>query len=346
MSVSMAQLMDAIRAKASASYQARIPLATKTGIAEVGNQLLAHDDLMNEWLNGLVDNFVTPFVKNRMFTNPLKALKKTAIPYGKTISEIYVNPAVGETYSTDGTKLLVQTKPDTKASYYYLNRKDDYPVTVNEPMLKRAWSNDTNMQEFVMWVIQSMYSGDEIDEFTLTKSVVGKAIDEGAMTKIEVPNIGDAGAPKAISKAISLASNEFTFPSDAMNGYNLVNKDKITAGEKSCITWCPIENQVLLIRNDIKTEINYEVLASAFNIDKVQIEAMTIIVNDFGLATTDVYAVLCDSEAIQIRDAVYKTTNQYIANTLEWNYWLHHWQWLYLSLFANAVAFCPPVVTP
>ena len=50
------------------------------------------------------------------------------------------------------------------------------------------------------------------------------------------------------------------------------------------------------------------------------------------------YAIVCDRDAIQMRDVCFQVDNQYIGSSISWNVWLHHWQHQYISMFGNMVA--------
>ncbi len=122
-------------------------------------------------------------------------------------------------------------------------------------------------------------------------------------------------------------------------GYNLANKTAIEGGATPCITSCKKKNQVLFIRADADTEINYEVLAQLFHIPSEALQDMTILVDDIPSTKYDVYAVLADVASLQFRNVTYEITSLYNPSNLCWNFWLHHWQYIYLSMFGNCVAF-------
>ena len=50
-------------------------------------------------------------------------------------------------------------------------------------------------------------------------------------------------------------------------------------------------------------------------------------------------ALLVDSEIYRVFDQKYNVTTKYNAEGLYWNYWLHHWESIATSRFANAIAF-------
>jgi len=180
-----------------------------------------------------------------------------------------------------------------------------------------------------------MLSGDQIDEFMLTKGVIGQAIDSGSVIVLS----SDLTAPKILAKSISNMSKEFAFPNTVYAGYNRINANSILAGEKPCITFCDKSRQCLIVRADAQTEIDFEVLATMFHMEVAKLEAITILVDKIPSANYDIHAILLDIDAIQVRDMTFKTTSQYIGSSLMWNFWLHHWQYLFVSMFGNVVAF-------
>lgn len=336
MGLTAVDILETIRDNATDSYIERVPQATRDNLAQVGKAITSDSNIMNEFITSLVNKIAFSHVKSKMFKNPLAILKSAGIPKGNTIEEIYINPSTDTGYDNEQTKLLKTTKPDGKTAYYGLNRQSTYPVTINEAQLQRAFTSESEFMSLYNAIMVSMYSGDEIDEFMLMKGLVGKAIDEGAMLVLDA----DLTKPKEFAKAISNVSKNFSFPSTQYAGYNKVNESEIEANrDTACVTWCPTSEQCLLIRADAQTEIDYEVLATMFHMEVAKLEAMTILVDSFPSELYDVKAVLCDREAVQVRDMVYKMTSQYVGNTLEWNFWLHHWQFLFLSMFGNAVAF-------
>ena len=336
MALNSTLILNTILDNADKLYMDRVPQATKDNLAEVGKAITSDSNIMNTFIDALVNKVALSNIKSRLFNNPLARLKQTSgRPLGNTIEEIFINPATDVGYDNDGTKLLKTTKPDGKVCYYGLNRQSSYPISISENELARAFTSEQEFMSMYDGIVTSMLSGDQIDEFMLTKGVIGKAIDEGAVAVIE----SDLNQPKALAKALSNNSKNFSFPNTEYCGYNRINKDKIASGEKKCITFCDTSRQCLLIRADAQTEIDYEVLATMFHMEVAKLEAMTIIVDTIPSEKYDVYAVLCDIDAIQVRDMTFKTTSQYIGSALMWNFWLHHWQYLFVSMFGNMIAF-------
>lgn len=332
----MQAILDVIRANASTEYQERVPVTTQTNITEVGNPILTYQSIQNEFLNALVNRIALSVIQNKTAKNPLAVLKKGTIPLGSDIQEIFTNMAKDTGFDGKGDKLLTKTTPDVKALYHRVNREGQYPVTITRAMLQRAFTSYAELEKLMNSIITSMYSGDNRDEFILMKNLFAGAIANNLTVKVSVDHVDDATAATSLIKAIKKASKAFTYPSTAFNKY-YVNKPDSDTGEP-VTTWTPLENQILLIRSDIMVDIDVDVLAKAFNMNKVDFLARTLEVDNFGSAT-NCYAMLMDESCPQIYDNLYEITEFYNPQGLYWNYWLNHHQTYGFSLFANSVAF-------
>jgi hypothetical protein len=337
MAYDIVQILDTIRASSSTVYQDRIPSATQTSLTTIGQVLTQHSDLVNEFVSALVNRIAFTVVRNKIAQNPLAVLKKGGVPLGTDVQEIFNNPAKAKTYTMDSTELLTSVPPDTKALYYRVNREDKYEVSVKRQQLRQAFVNEATLSTFIDSVISTMYSGDNIDEFILSKNVIKKAYTSGHITEVKVfdendtTNTGESIA-KNLVKNIKTYSNLFKFPSSNYNKYAYVTSDA-----KPVITFTPMEDQILLLDSAISANIDVEVLSYAFNIDKSQIQARTMEVDNFNGAP--ILGMLCDKAFFQIYDNLFELSSFPNPDNLDLKYWLHHWQTYGYSLFANAVVF-------
>lgn len=332
----MQAILDTIRANASQEYQERVPEATRTSITEVGNPILTYQSIQNEFLNALINRIALSVIQNKAAKNPLSVLKKGTIPLGSDIQEIFTNMAKDQGYDGKGDKLLNRTIPDTKTLYHRLNRQGQYPVTISRQMLQRAFTSYTELEKMLNSIITSMYSGDSYDEYILMKNLFADAVNNDLITKVEVTPLDEGGDVNTLIKNIKKISKLMTYPSSNFNKY-YINKPDSDTGEP-VITWTPIEDQILIIRSDIMVDIDVDVLAKAFNMNKVEFLARTLEVDNFGSAE-NCYAILMDKSCPQVYDNLYEVTEFYNPQGLYWNYWLNHHQTYGFSLFANSVAF-------
>ena len=331
-------ILNTIRANNSTQYQERVPEATQANLEAVGNAIMAYEATTNEFLGALVNRIAFTIVSNRKFKNKLAVLKKAGKPFGTDIEEIFTNPVSAVAFNGSATDdMLKVTKPDVKTIYHRMNRQDKYPVSISTPQLQKAFTSAGEMEKFVSSIIIAMYSGDEMDEYLLMRNLVSSGITGKKIKTIEVEYNGDETTSKNLIKLIKTLSSNFEFPSKEYNGYNELNAEAIAGGTITpCTTWTPKENQIFLIRSDVDAATDVEVLAKAFNMEKTDFLARKIVVDSFGDA--DTLCFITDENAFEVRDDLYQVRSFDNGSNLTTNYWLHHWQTLSLSLFANGVA--------
>lgn len=326
-------VLNAIRAAATPDYQNRVPQATRDNLASVGNPILNYAATTNEFLNALVNRIGMVLVRNREMHNPLAILKKGGMPLGFDIEEIAANPAIAETYNAKSTDLLAQREPDVKAVYHRLNRQDRYTVTIRNAQLKQAFTSFEHFENLVNAIVNSLYSGNYLDEFVLAKNLFASAVNNNKIVTETVQPLSDENACKDFITKVRTAFSSFGFPSSAFNTWVKENPT-----DTPYITWTPPENIIMIIRADVEAIIDVNVLASAFNMSKTDFMGNVLIVDNFGSAE-NCLAVMCDKAYTQIYDNLTEMTEFFNASNMTWNYYLHVWQTYSVSPFANALAF-------
>ena len=102
--------------------------------------LLENPNVMNEFMNVLVQRIVYTQVEMKLFRNPLRVLEGDRIPLGSIGQEIHVNPAKGRKFDVDDfAGLLARYEADVKVQYHKLNSDLQYPVTITRAKLKDAF---------------------------------------------------------------------------------------------------------------------------------------------------------------------------------------------------------------
>lgn len=332
----MVTIMNTILSNASAEYQSRVPVATRDNISALGSAIMEYKATENEFLDALVNKVALTIVRSKTFKNPLAILKKGTVPFGTNIEEIYVNPSIGATYDPSGSAIFTPTTPDTKVLYHSRNRQGKHSATIYKSQLMAAFKSYEALEKLLNDIVNSIYSGDNIEEFMLMKELFGSCITGERMKKCDVERPTDEATAKAFVKAVKTIGQGMAFPSIAYNTYADVNK-----GETPANTWTPLENQVLILRNDISAEVDVELLARAFNTSYTNLQQRTIIVDNFGTAE-NCGAVLCDEAFVQVYDNLYQLEDVRNGDGLFTKYILHHWQTYSASIFSNAMAFMLP----
>lgn len=329
-----------------AAYQNGDILSAKTaGLQAAGESILAMDDYMNQFITTLVNRIAFTEARNRVYNNPLRIFKGDAIPYGNMVQELIANPAIGTAYDkTAMADVLSPASPDVKAMYYRQNRQDKYKVTVYDEGLRAAFASADAFNNFVSAILDSMTSGDNIDEYTVMRDMLGVAINAGTVNTHTVPpfnGTNEEALAKAIVRTARSLFMQFQFPSSDFNGYMAKAAQEGVSDASPLITWTDPNSVVIFIRADVAALISVDVLASAFNMSKADFMGRQVIVDKFGNdgVAADTYAIVADEAFIKARDTVYKmAAAPYNASTMSRTWFLHHWGVYHLSPIANAVA--------
>lgn len=330
-------LLNTIRDNASAEYASRVPEATQTNLSDIGGVLQSDIDLANEFTSALMNKVAYTRVHNKIFQNPLSLLKKGLKPYGDSVEEIFVNFAKAEAFDATGSTLLNRKLPDVKAIYHKMNRQDKYKVTINDELLKKAFRSFEGFNSVVSGIINSLYNGDNLDEFVLFKQMFKKAIDKGCMVTYEVADpTTSADNAQEFVKAVKLVSTNMQFPSELYNGYlKAQSTDKVPVK-----TFSTLDEQYIVIDAATSISIDVDVLAKAFNMDRMSFLAKQIIIDAFP--DPNVRCAIIDKQWAQIYDDLYQMRTFINGEGLYNNYILHHWQTIAYSPLVNAVAFAVP----
>lgn len=317
-------VLNNIRANASEEYQSRIPEATQTNIATIGNALQTYTMLYNEFCSALVNKIGKTILETKLFENKLARFKSGAITSAQDVEEIFIEMAKAEgSYDKTGPNPLGRrTPPDVKVLYHRMNRQDYYAISIGDIDFIRVFRSEATLDSFISGLINSVYSGANYDEWLAMKNLI--ATYDGYFD-YEVPAIGEAEAAKDFVKTVRKAVNDLSFPATSYNA----------AAVK---TWSNPGDMVLLVNKDVIAEVDVEVLSKAFNMGKTDIQTEVIVMDDFG-SMTNTYALLVDKDWFRVWDTLSHMEPQRNAQGLFTNYFYHVHQILSASRFKNAVRF-------
>ena len=331
-----ANVLNTIRDAASDYYRSMVPVATETNLADVGNPILTYSAIKNEFLDLLVNKIALPIVNARSFRSPLAFLKRQGSPLSTDEEEIGVNPAIAKQYDAKSTDLLAQTVPDVKVAYHRMNRQERYDCTIQFAVLRGGFQSWGGFDRLTEEIVQSLYNGNYIDEFIQTKRLLGAGVVDGSMATVEVAMPVDTATAKAFAKKARTLYNNFSSPNTTYNAWS-----RLGGAGAAYTSWSNKGEIYFFIRTDISAELDIEVLASAFNIDKADLLGRIVYVPDFGDApgAENIYAIMCDKKYPVIIDKLFMAEEFRNGSNLSVNYYLHVWQTYSTSPLQNAVAF-------
>lgn len=332
-----AKVFNVVRENASQVFMQTVPSATEDNIQAISNILFndAYQPMLNEFVTNLINRIGLTIIRNKTFSNPLSILRKGSMPLGTDIQDLYENPAEAEQYELSNTamaKLLTITDPDTHVAYYRRNRKDLYTKTISRENLQGAFVSWEKFESYISAITTSLYSGNYIDEFELTKSLVDGAYDNNKVIVETVSAVTDETTAKAFIKKCRSLFNKMKLPSTQYNAYS-----KFSGAKGTIKTWTEEDRFVLIVTSDVMAEVDVDVLARAFNIENTKFLGRVIEVDSFE--NEEIQAILCDESWFQIYENLMRFDEFYNARTMTWNEYLHVWQTYAICPFANAVVF-------
>lgn len=342
----MATAIDIVNAviETSSTLKDNIPLATNATLQTTGGAIMQYTPFMNEFINGLVNRILFQEAHNMTYDNPLRIFKGVDIPYGTDVQDSIANPAVATPYDSSAmSDVLSPASPDVKTVYYRRNRQDKYKVTVYDAVLAGAFTNADTFNNFVSMILNTLTSGDNIDEFTLMKGVVGQAINDNNINKTPL-TVGADHRAFAETLVTNLRAKylQFQFPSTKYNCYQKMAINKGITNATPLTTWTSPDRISVLVRADVAAFTDVEVLAKAFNMSKADFLGRQVMVDSFGDTgdAANTLAIIADNTFLRTHDNRFQMAETpYNASTLSRTYFLHHWETMACSPFANAWAF-------
>ena len=339
-----AKVFNVVRESMSEVYMNTLPSASEDNIQTISNILFndAYQPMLNEFVTNLINRIGLTIVRNKTFNNPLSILRKGSVPLGTDIQDIYENPAEAEQYEISNTamaKLLTITDPDTHVAYYRRNRKDMYTKTISRENLQGAFVSWEKFEAYISAITTSLYSGNYIDEFKLTKGLVDGAYDNGKVIVETVDAVVSEATAKAFVKKCRSLYNKMKMPSTKYNAYS-----KFSGAKGEITTWTEDDRMVLIVTSDVMAEVDVDVLARAFNIENSKFLGRVIEIDSFE--NSEIQAILCDESFFQIYENLMRFDEFYNARTMTWNEYLHVWQTYAICPFANAVVLASAASKP
>lgn len=328
----------------NANYHQYLPIIDEnTDIASFGRSLLtAPTSVQNAFMSVLVNKLVYTRFESKYFRNPLRDLEGDAIPLGYAGEEIYVNPAQGRQYNVnDFAGLLQKYSADVKVQYTEVNMDLQYPVTIGRHKLKQAFRSWDDLDRFIAELSNSLYNGAYINEFQFTKGLVSSAYKSNRVQVQVVNGVNSESYAKAfVTKARELYLN-MQLPSASYNAWA-----KVGGYGRAVMTWTDPEDIVFLIRNDVRSYIDVNVMASAFNISATDLLGRIKPIDNFDLYDDNgtkifdgsaIIGMICDKSWFLIKSQDMYLDEFYNANNRTWQYYLNDTKMFNYSVFANGI---------
>lgn len=347
---SIQKTVNKVRETASPEYQANIPVLKDNNLASFKEAFFAYQPAINEFYVGLVNLFAKIIWNTDRFNHKLSFLKKGNYTIGYDIEEIHTNPINPALYdNTDGAGILGDYPPEVLTAFYRENRHDVFPLTTNSEILSRAMDSWERLGNFINSTRIAVDNGNALREFNLLKqSIVGMYEKSGFVTR-EVDSSTDTGVADLMEQ-LRTDINDMQFLSSKFNKYK-----ELSGGEKEAQSVSEKDNICIICTTKAEAKVR-RYLSGVFNLQELEDANRFILVDDFGYdiyekkgsarqltitghKTTPISFIVADKNFVQWYDRLnveYEFKNGF---TLNINTFVHIWQMISISPFANAVCY-------
>jgi hypothetical protein len=347
---SIQKTVNKVRETASQGYQDNVPILKDNNLASFKEAFFAYQPAINEFYVGLVNLFAKIIWNTDRFNHKLSFLKKGNYTIGYDIEEIHTNPVNPALYdNTDGAGILGDYPPEVLTAFYRENRHDVFPLTTNSEILSRAMDSWERLGNFINSTRIAVDNGNALREFNLLKqSIVGMYEKSGFVTR-EVDSSTDDGVADLMEQ-LRTDINDMQFLSSKFNKYK-----ELSGGEKEAQSVSEKDNICIICTTKAEAKVR-RYLSGVFNLQELEDANRFILVDDFGYdiyekqgsarqltitghKTTPISFIVADKNFVQWYDRLnveYEFKNGF---TLNINTFVHIWQMISISPFANAVCY-------
>lgn len=254
-----------------------------------------------EFLNSVINKIGRQEFSDMAYQNPLKAIKGGFVENASAIEEIFVEKIEDTDYDPDGQGVLDRVKPTVYTQYHTNKVTHGYKVSIQDFLVKEGFTNKGGISQVANHILQSLHNGAELDEYNdvidTLKALVGAKKDTNTFS---LTAITDEATGKAFVKQLKKL---LPYMTEYSTDYSAKN------------TFSNTSNMILFLDSDVEVELNTEMLADTFHMDKRQLNDTTKIVvpklkQKLGNNT---FAVLCDKRCLKINPTYYNIES--IRNT-------------------------------
>lgn len=354
LSANAAGIMNVIRKEASPEYRQAVPTVEQTveSIKMAGTAIMAFQPRMNEFVN-IANRIAVVAVTSKMYENPWAFMKKGTVEFGETVEEIFVNMVKAEPYDAPNSPANVFKRrlPDVRTMFHAMDLQTKYPVTISYQQLKQAFLSANGVVSLIQDIVRQVYTAARYDEFIMMKYTFATCALNGVITNDSYTAITDAATATAFVKKVKSITGKMGFMS---SNYNIAGVPTYSLPDE---IYC-------IMTTDTAANIDVDVLAQAFNLDKVTFIGRQVMVDSFSFnegelnrldmllskdpnytrpdsgdleALAGIGAIICDKNFPQFYDNLDMYTEQYNADGLSWNEFYHVWRTYSASPFSNVV---------
>lgn len=323
------EVASAMYRVSSPNFQSTIGDPNEVSSLEFMNGLLEYPDSLGVEFMTLATRIGRVIAHRNILTNKLAPFKMENMALGYTMEEYFVECAKEHAYNlADAENTLFKRElPDIKTAFYVVNRKSYYPATVTDDDMRKYFVSWDGVNSLIARIVDSMYNGDNKDDYNYMKSALVRHYENGLMKIVKTSAVKDTDTAKELARKITEYVSYLTEPTNEYNAMAVTKQNDY-------------EDIYVILNGKSNSYLNIDWLAQTFQLEFAEFKAHVLVLPTLPSTTQGtIEALVVDSEIYRVFDQKYSIGVAYNAKGLYWNYFLHHWEGIATSRFANAIAF-------
>lgn len=329
------EVASAMYRVASPNFQSTIGDPNEISSLEFMNGLLEYPDTLGVEFMNLATRIGRVIAHRNILTNKLAPFKMANMPLGYTMEEYFVECAKEYEYDQADAEdtLFKRELPDIKTAFYVVNRKSYYSATITDDDMRKYFVSWDGVNSLIARIVDSMYNGDNKDDYNYMKSALVTHYENGLMKIVKTNAVTDTESAKELARKITEYASYLTEPTNEYNAMAFTKQNDY-------------EDIYVILNGKSNSYLNIDWLAQTFQLEFAEFKAHVLVLPTLPSTTQGtIEALVVDSEIYRVFDQKYSVGVAYNAKGLYWNYFLHHWEGIATSRFANAIAFVSGDVT-
>lgn len=329
------EVASAMYRVSSPNFQSSIGDPNEVSSLEFMNGLLEYPDTLGVEFMSLATRIGRVIAHRNILTNKLAPFKMENMGLGYTMEEYFVECAKEHAYDQADAEntLFKREMPDIKTAFYVVNRKSYYPATITDDDMRKYFVSWDGVNSLIARIVDSMYNGDNKDDYNYMKSALVRHYENGLMKIVKTSAVTDTESAKELARKITEYVSYLTEPTNEYNAMAVTKQNDY-------------EDIYVILNGKSNSYLNIDWLAQTFQLEFAEFKAHVLVLPTLPSTTQGtIEALVVDSEIYRVFDQKYSVGVAYNAKGLYWNYFLHHWEGISTSRFANAIAFVSGDVT-
>lgn len=313
----------------SSSFRNTIGDPNEVSSLEFMSGLLEYPDTLGVEFMSLATRIGRVIAHRNILRNKLAPFKMANMPLGYTMEEYFVECAKEHEYNqADAENTLFKRElPDIKTAFYVVNRKSFYPATITDDDLRKYFVSWDGVNSLIARIVDSLYNGDNKDDYNYMKSALVTHYENGHMKIVNTSAVTNTDTAKELARKITEYVAYLTEPTNEYNAMAVTKQNEY-------------DDIYVILNGKTNSYLNIDWLAQTFQLEFAQFKTHVLVLPTLpSTGQGNIEAIVCDSEIYRVFDQKYSVGVAYNAKGLYWNYFLHHWEGIATSRFANAIAF-------